>query len=159
MAGSIDAKGVRRSVVKQILWILLLCPAAGAVACPTGQPKNQAALVEIEKTWARALEEHDINALNCILADEFEDADAQGKLADRSAVIAKAATSRAVHHELSDLHAHIYGDVAYIRGMADATDTQTKAITKVRFTDIYVYREGRWQCVAGHESLVSAISH
>jgi hypothetical protein len=29
---------------------------------------------------------------------------------------------------------------------------------KVRFTDIYVYREGRWQCVAGQESLVPASS-
>jgi len=35
---------------------------------------------------------------------------------------------------------------------------QAKLITRVRFTDIYVYREGRWQCVAGHESLVSPAS-
>jgi len=159
VAGSIDASKRREAVVKQILWILLLCPVGGAVACPTGQARNEAALLEIEKTWARALEGHDSNALSCILADEFEDADIQGKLADRSAVLAKAGTSRAVHHELSNLHAHVHGDIAYIRGVADAIDPQTKAVTRVRFTDIYVYREGRWQCVAAHESLVSALSH
>ena len=63
------------------------------------------------------------------------------------------------HHELSDLHAHVQGDFAYIRGLADAIDRQTKMIVRVRFTDIYVFREGRWQCVAGQESLVNAMSH
>ena len=144
--------------MKHILWILLLCPAAGAAACPTGQAKNEAALVEIEKTWARALDAHDTNALGCILADEFEDADPNGKLNDRSTVLAKVGTSNAVQHELSDLHAHVHGDFGYIRGVADGTDSQGKG-ARVRFTDIYVFREGRWQCVAGHESLVSAISH
>ena len=142
--------------MKHILWILLLSPAALALTCPQEQSKNAEALVRIEKTWARALEEHDADTLGCILADEFEDADIQGKLADRSATLGRVGTSHAVHHELSDLQAHIHGDFGYIRGLADAIDAQAKRI-RVRFTDIYVFREGRWQCVAGHESLVPAI--
>ena len=145
--------------MKYVVWILLLSPTALAAACPSGQAKNEATLAEIEKTWARALDQHDANALACILADEFEDADFDGKLNDSRATLAKAGMSRAVHHELSDLYPHIHGDFAYIRGVADAINSQTKIITKVRFTDIYVYREGRWQCVAGHESLVYATSH
>ena len=144
--------------MKHILWVLLLCPAAGAVACPTGQARDEAELVQIEKKWARALDERDTNALSCILADEFEDASPYGKLAGRNSTLAKVGTSRAVHHELSDLHARVHGDFAYIRGVADAIDSQNKAI-RVRFTDIYVYRDGRWQCVAGHESFVSPLSH
>jgi len=143
--------------VKHILWILLLCPVARAARCPTGQAKDEATLVQIEKTWARALDEHDVNTLNCILADEFEDADIKGKLADRSSTLAKVGTSHAVHHELSDLSAHVHGDSAYVRGVADAMDSQSRGV-RVRFTDIYIYREGRWQCVAGQESLVSTIS-
>lgn len=144
--------------MKHIVWALLLCPVAARAVCPTGQLKTEAALVEIEKNWARALDAHDTTALSCILADEFEDADPSGKLNDRSTVLAKVGTSHAVQHELSDLHAHIHGDFAYIRGVADGIDSQGKG-ARVRFTDIYVFREGRWQCVAGHESLVSAISH
>ena len=144
--------------MKHILWILLLCPAAGAVACPAGQARNEAALVEIEKTWAHALDAHDGDTLACILADEFEDADIEGKLNDRNVVLAKVGTSHALRHELSDLHAHVHGDFGYIRGVADAIDSQAK-VTRVRFTDIYAYRDGRWQCVAGHESLVPAVSH
>ena len=143
--------------MKYVVWILLLSPTAFAAACPSGQAKDEATLAGIENTWAHALDQRDANTLGCILADEFEDADVDGKLNDRHATLAKAGTSHAVHHELSDLHAHIHGDFAYIRGVADAIDPQGKGV-KVRFTDIYVYREGRWQCVAGHESLVSAVS-
>ncbi len=142
--------------MKHVLWILLWCPAVLASPCPKDQAKNNDALVQIEKTWARALDEHNSDALNCILADEFEDADPQGKLAGRSATVERVGTSHAVHHVLSDLHAHVHGDFGYIRGIADAVDSQAKGI-RVRFTDIYVYRDGRWQCVAGHESLVSPI--
>lgn len=140
--------------MKYLWWILLLCPAAAAVPCPTAQAKDEAALVQMEKAWARALDERDSHALDCILADEFEDADVEGKLISRTATLAKVGTSRALHHELSDLHAQVHGDFAYIRGVADATDSRRKGV-RVRFTDVYVFREGRWQCVAGQESLVA----
>ncbi len=116
-------------------------------------------LIQIEQTWARALEQRDTATLNCILADEFEDAGPDGKLTDRATTLAKAAEHPAVHHALSDLHAHVHGDFGYIRGLATATDAQGKIVARVRFTDVYVYREGRWQCVAGHESMLTEASH
>ena len=64
-----------------------------------------------------------------------------------------------MHHELSDLHSHVQGDFGYIRGMAAAIDAQGKTVAKVRFTDVYAYRDGRWQCVAGHESLITDAGH
>jgi ketosteroid isomerase-like protein len=120
---------------------------------PQGQAKDEATLIQIEQTWARSLEQQDVSALMCILADEFEDAGPTGALADRSIILARADNHRGVHHELSELHARIYGDVAYIRGLARAVSTDRGApASVVRFTDVYVYRDGRWQCVAAHES-------
>jgi ketosteroid isomerase-like protein len=161
LPGSNAAQGYDESVIVEespvkMLWILLLCPMAHA-ACPTAQPKNENALIQIEQTWARALEQHDVQALDCILADEFEDADPDGKLSDRKATLSKAAGGPSVHHELSDLHAQLYGDFGYTRGLATAMNPQTKMITQVRFTDVYVFRDGHWQCVAGHESLVNTM--
>jgi ketosteroid isomerase-like protein len=146
--------------MKSALWMVLclvmsLCPPAFCNPCPTGQAKDEATLIQIEQTWARALEEQDVGALMCILADEFEDAGPTGALADRSKILARADSHRGVHHELSELHAHIYGDVAYIRGVARAAAAKNVPGAPpmvVRFTDVYVYRDGRWQCVAGHES-------
>jgi ketosteroid isomerase-like protein len=116
--------------------------------------EKREALVEIEKTWAQALEQHDANALGCILADEFEDAGIDGSVSNRAAALARTTNSGKLHHELSDLHAHVHGDFGYIRGLATGTPVGGGTSTTVRFTDIYVYRDGRWQCVAGQESLV-----
>jgi ketosteroid isomerase-like protein len=141
--------------VKYALWFVMFCPLAIAAPCPSGQPKDGSALIQIEQTWARSLEQSDTATLGCILADEFEDAGPDGTLTDRATTLAKAAQHRAVHHELSDLHPHVQGDFGYIRGLAAAIDAQGKVVAKVRFTDVYAYREGRWQCVAGHESMLS----
>jgi ketosteroid isomerase-like protein len=144
---------------KGLIWIALLCPLAYGAGCPQGQMKEPTALEQAEQTWAQALEQRDAATLGCLLADEFEDADPSGKLTDRAATLAGVATRRAGHNELSELKAHVHGDVGYIRGKATAIDGQGKVVARVRFTDIYVYREGRWQCVAAHESLMAEAGH
>ena len=103
----------------------------------------------------RALEQQDTAALGCILADEFEDAGPDGELTSRATTLAKAAGHPPVHHVLSDLRAHVHGDFGYIRGLAAAVDARGKTVVTVRFTDVYAYRDGRWQCVAAHESIVT----
>jgi hypothetical protein len=143
--------------MKHALWMLLLCafarcPRIYAASCPTNQPKDENALVEIEKTWAQALEQHDANTLTCILADEFEDTATDGQLSDRATVLGRAQKQPGSQHQLSDMHARIYGNVGYIRGIATALTAGGRPKVVVRFTDVYVYRDGRWQCVAGHES-------
>ena len=143
--------------VKQVLalYLLIFCPLLYAAPCPTGKAKNEDALIQIEHAWAVALEQRDAAALGCILAAEFEDADPQGNVFDRAATLAKAGIRRPVHHELQEMRAHLYGDFGYIRGLATALDAQGKVVAQVRFTDIYVYRDGRWQAVAAHESMLT----
>ena len=55
--------------------LMIFAPIACWASCPSGQAKDEAALVQIEQTWAKALEQHDAAAVGCILANEFEDAD------------------------------------------------------------------------------------
>lgn len=116
---------------------------------PNGSAKDPATLVQIEQPWLQAVEQHDKAALGCILADEFEEANFDGSLIDRSAMLATAAKPSTVHFELSDMHAHVQRDSAYVRGVGGARSDDGKFHAKNRFTDIFVYRDGRWQCVAG----------
>lgn len=134
--------------------ILLFCALARATPCPTSQAKDEAALVQMEQAWARALEQQDAGTLGCILADEFEDANPAGALSSRSKLLAAAQKQPGSHHKLSEMHAHVYGDVGYIRGLATALTADGRPKVMVRFTDVYVYRDERWQCVAAHESKV-----
>jgi ketosteroid isomerase-like protein len=138
--------------MKNIFPLLLLCSLAHGAVCPMGQRKDQAALVQIEHVWLRAAEQRDVAALGCILADEFEEAAFDGSLISRSSMLASAANPSNVHSELSDLHAHMYGDFGYVRGLGVNRSDDEKPAVKNRFTDIFIYRDGRWQCVAGHES-------
>ena len=61
----------------------------------------------------------------------------------------------AVPARTSSLDPHVFGDFGYIRGLATLVDGQGKTKARVRFTDIYVYRDQRWLAVAGQESLLS----
>ena len=136
------------------LSLFIFCRITSAVPCPSGQSKNGSALVHIEQTWASALEKKDTATLGCLLAEEFQDVDPQGNVSDRATTLAKAADHRPMHNELSELTPRVYGDFGYIRGLATATDAQGKIVARVRFTDVYIYRDGRWQAVAGQESML-----
>src|SRR5579871_5813593 len=141
--------------MKNIFLLLLLSSFAYGAGCPNGQRKDAATLVQLEQEWVRVSEQHDAAAMGCMLADEFEEADFDGSLIDRRAMLAntaKPSKPSIVHFELSDMHAHVYGNFAYVRGVGGVKDANGKLQAKNRFTDIFVYRDGRWQCVAGHES-------
>jgi hypothetical protein len=47
------------------------------------------------------------------------------------------------------------GDLGYIRGLTTVLDPTRQVLARVRFTDIFVYRHGRWLAVAGEESPIS----
>lgn len=140
--------------VTLLLAFLAVCPLVGAETCPSGQAKNESALVQNEQTWAQALERHDAHAVGCLLAEEFQDADPSGQLHDRAETLAGIPHRRPGSNQLSEMHAHVYGDFGYIRGLATLVDPQGKTVARVRFTDIYVYREGRWVALAAHESML-----
>ena len=53
------------------------------------------------------------------------------------------------------MKSHIYGEIGYVRGLNTVTDPNGKVIANVRFTDIFVYRDGRWQALCGQETLLN----
>lgn len=138
------------------LLILLLLPLSSyASTCAHGQAREERVLIQLEETWAKALDQHDAQMIGCILADEFQDADVNGAVHDRSDMLARAAQPRHGVNRLEDLHAHIYGHAGFVRGLNRVVDAQGKIVATVRFTDIFVYRDTRWQAVAGQETLVA----
>lgn len=138
-----------------ILFVALLLPAQAA-DCPSHQGKEAEILVQIEQSWAAALELRDAGAVGCILAGEFQDVDPNGAVHNRAETLAQIPTRRPGKNILSELTPHIFGDFGYIRGLATLVDAQGATIARVRFTDIYVYRDHRWLAVAGQESMIPA---
>jgi ketosteroid isomerase-like protein len=135
--------------------VLSFCPLALGINCPKDQPKDGSALLHLERIWAKALEVNDGDAVACILANEFEDAAVDGSLHSRGEVLARVAQRKPSHNELSEMTLHVQGDFGFVRGLNTITDPKGNPAAKVRFTDIFVYRDGRWQSVAGQETLLS----
>lgn len=137
------------------MWALLATAlSASAADCPKNQPRTEAAIIQLEETWARSLTEKNADAVACLLSDEFEDADVDGSLHSRSEVLEHISHRKPGVNHLSEMRAHLEGNFGFVRGLATLEDPSGKVIARVRFTDVFAYREGRWQALAGQETLL-----
>jgi ketosteroid isomerase-like protein len=141
-----------------MLIVLLLTLPTLAADCPKNQPKTEAALIELENTWAAALSRKDADTVACMLADEFEEADVDGSLHTRAENLGKIPNRKPGTNHLSEMRAHVEGNFGFTRGLATLVDATGNVVARVRFTDVFAYRDGRWQALAGHESLLSQAS-
>jgi len=133
----------------------LSCIPTRAADCPRNQPRTEVALGNLELSWADALNRKDAAAVACILADEFEDADVDGSLHTRAETLAKIPDRKPGRtNRLTELRAHVEGNMGFARGLDEILDADGKVVARVRFTDIFTYRDGRWQALAGHETLL-----
>jgi len=145
---------VKNSTVFSALLVLVLAMPALAFDCPKNQPKTNAALIEVEQKWAKALSQKDAATIGCMLADEFEDADVDGSLHTRSQTLEHIPQHKPGVNQLSEMRAHVEGNFGFTRGLATLVDGSGKVIARVRFTDVFAYRDGRWQALAGQETLL-----
>lgn len=138
-----------------LIFILLACAAVASASCASGQAKDEKTLLQQEEAWAKALDEHNSAVIDCLLAVEFQDADVSGAVHNRAEALAHVSQRRPGSNHLEDMHASIYGETAFVRGLNRVLDPSGTPMASVRFTDIFVYRDGRWQAIAGQETLVA----
>ncbi len=146
------------SVISIAALLALILPAltlpAFSLNCPKNQPQTHAALLEVEQKWADALSRKDADAVACIVADEFEDADVDGSLHTRSQMLEHIPNRKPGVNQLSEMRAHVEGNFGFTRGLATLVDSSGNVVARVRFTDVFTYRKGRWQALAGQETLL-----
>ena len=137
---------------------IFLMALACAAECDKNQAKTEPALMELEQAWAAALGRHDASTVACMLADEFEEADVDGALHTRAQVLEHIPQRKPGSNHLIDMRAHLEGNFGYVRGLNEVMDRGGKVRARVRFTDVFIYRDGRWQAILAHESLVGEAS-
>jgi ketosteroid isomerase-like protein len=141
--------------------VLLLAPATGAAqssAAPTGsQAQQRDALIRIEREIAQANFDCDYRYFERVEATEFTFTDAQGKVSDRKEDLAGESSCKKskATATIDSADVRLYGMTAVLvaRSTINSTsrDGQPEA-RRSRFTDVFVWRDGRWQLVAGHSS-------
>lgn len=141
-----------------VVFGLLLAVPPIANVCPKNQPKTETALLELEQNWAQALSRRDADTVACMVADEFEDADVDGSLHTRTQMLAHIPLRKPGSNHLTEMRSHVEGSFGFVRGLNEVLDPSGKLVARVRFTDIFTYRDGRWQALAGQETLVGEAS-
>jgi ketosteroid isomerase-like protein len=126
---------------------LALVLAARLAAQATAEDSVRAA----EQARAQALLKADTVALSRLVADEFVEISRLGQIRTRADNIRDIASGdlKLTAVKYDSLVVRIYGEVAVLRGIADNTGTFRgfPFSGKIRYTRIFVRRDGRWQAV------------
>ena len=111
-------------------------------------------LLSLEDEWLHA---RDAASRERILADDFVPPVAQGVFLSKAQHIEwyvrhLPAPDRKTRFDQARVC--IYGDTAVVNGMVIANDESEKEVDRSVFTDVFVYRDGRWQAVNAQENRV-----
>jgi len=131
----------------------LLAALGALLSLPTWAAEDtEQTLIKLENDWCAALLKNDVAALTAILADDLTSVDPSGEAGTKSTVLTYAKTAKASVCKNEKMKVRLYGDTAVITGIVSYKDTSDGGV--FQFTDTYVRRNGRWQCVADQETPV-----
>ena len=139
--------------------LLLVLVSAGQVAAQrTKEDSQQAKLLVMEHLWNEAQVNRDARALDFMIGTSFVNTEYDGEVSDKAKFLADIRDPQFNLSTLTiqDLKVSMYADSAVVIGIYRTKGSyQGKPYEHVgRFTDTWVYAEGRWQCVASHTSLL-----
>jgi ketosteroid isomerase-like protein len=142
--------------LKVIVVMLALVSGLSAQCDKAKQERSENALLEMENRWVTALDRRDAKAVDCLLAEEFLDSDTTGQLRTRQQVLDAVPNRKTYAQHLEDLRPTLHGDIGIVRGVNRISDKDGKVVARVRFTDVFRYRDGEWRAISGHETMVQA---
>ena len=148
-----------RTCRRPLSW--MLAAACLAVAAPAdSQPdrSTRETLIELERSWNDAVYTGDVDVIEGLLADEFRGTYDDGSRGDKARELELVANfNQAVISAVQDdFRVAIYGDTAVVwftLHLVGLRQGQEAELT-LRYTDVWIRRDGRWQCVSAHSTRV-----
>ena len=141
--------------------VLLVALAVAAMASSSqtasGSGAVAAQLMQMERDWCKALVTRDPLLLDPILADDYTSVNSRGVASTKASELAdaKAGASGFAACTNDNMKVRVFADAAVITGhnVASGTYRGTPFTNRESYwTDTYIRRNGRWQCVASHSS-------
>lgn len=117
-----------------------------------GSGRDEAGLVAVEQEWLGA---QDVATLERILASDYVHVIPGAGFITRAQQIEwfKAhPVPPGVERRFEDLRERVYGDVGIVNGVVVRTTPDDPKPHRTLFTDVFVYRDGRWQAVNSQEN-------
>jgi ketosteroid isomerase-like protein len=111
-------------------------------------------LLNVEKAFTQAIVTNDLEGIGRLVTDDWIIIDPNGEIVDRTRFFEVIKSGGLTHDmmESEDFRVRVYGDSAVVTAI---TRTKGKFMgqefsTQERATDVFVKRNGRWQCVLTH---------
>jgi ketosteroid isomerase-like protein len=116
-------------------------------------------LEELQQALARAWVGGDRATIERIIAPDWSSTGPDGRVTDRAGVLSDVFGTRQhkiLRLEIDDVNVRVFGDAAVVTGRTHGVGEVRGSAYDVfiRFTDTFVRRDGRWQAVASHASLL-----
>jgi len=124
------------------------------------QAKIERELMQMERDWSAAYLSHDVSVVDRLLADDFIGTDGRGIMTDKKQELEDARSEnpnrKVLSEAIDDLKVRIYGDTAIVNGRTTEKIQSggKEFVIQYRRTDVFVKRNGRWQCVSFHGSRI-----
>jgi ketosteroid isomerase-like protein len=120
------------------------------------KPSVEQTLMQMERDWGTAEIRKDYGAVGRILADDWVGVDYSGNVVDKAQAIEdlKAGTSTLTSEELGPMTVRVFGNAAVVTGSdtENSTDRGKDSSGRYVWTDVFVFRNGRWQAVASQST-------
>ncbi len=148
--------------LRRVMWCVAAAAMAGTAAAGQDLPvkSDQQILVELEQGWNEAFYRKDIAFIEQILADDFVATYDDGSRGDKAKELALTTEfNQQVESAIQDdFTVKVYRDTAVVRFTLNLVGIRQgqRAEVTFRYTDVWVQRDGRWQCVSTQSTRVTA---
>ncbi len=138
--------------------LLVLVPPPARAGSGAADSSAAAAVIALESARAQAVLAADTTALGRMTATEFVEITRLGTLRTRADNLADVGSGmlKLTRVDHDSLAVHVYGDVAVLRGIAiNAGTFHGMPFTgRLRYTRVFVHRDGRWQAVLMQQTVM-----
>jgi hypothetical protein len=139
-----------------LCFLLLALGSAAQAVAQTSEAESK--LIVLEHIWNEAQVTRDAPVLDAMVAESFVNTEYDGEVSDKAKFLADVRDPlfKPDSMNVDGMKVRFYQNTAVVTGSYHAKGTyQGKAYDHLgRFTDTWVFQNGKWVCVASHSSLL-----
>ena len=148
-------------MIRQAVFCFFVFVAAGVYAQapkPVSYSAEVTNLIALERMWNQAQVSRDAAAVASMIRDRFVNTEYDGEVSDRGKFLADFADPefKPSLMNIQSVEVAMYTSTAVVTGNYHTKGTYSSKPYEHfgRFTDTWVFQDGKWLCVASHSSLV-----
>lgn len=139
--------------------LALVCATAVFVSAQEdADPGVQSKIIALEKAWNQAYKLGDRRALDALLDKEIVLVNDDGSVQSKVEFLASVTKSNSEEQQVSpeSISVHVSGNAAIATGVfrAKGTEGGKPYVRRDRFVDTWIYKDGKWVCVAASATTV-----